>query len=59
MFNFYEKNSKVYISEPQAFNFKVPRILVSFIVILVWNYIKKKNENNGIGEIYYNIDKMN
>ena len=60
LFDFYEKNSKVYISEPQSFNFKVPIILVAFIVILVWNYIKKKNENNGIGDIdYNNMEKMN
>ena len=46
LFNFHEKNSKIYTSEPQSFNFKVPIILVAFIVILVWNYLKKKNENN-------------
>ena len=59
LFNFYEKNSKVYISEPQSFNFKVPIILVAFIVILVWNYIKKNNEYNGIGDIdYNNMEKL-
>lgn len=51
LFNYHEKNSKIYTSEPQSFNFKVPIILVAFIVILVWNYIKKKNENNGTDEI--------
>ena len=59
LFNFYEKNSKIYISEPQSFNFKVPIILVAFIVILIWNYIKKKNENNGIEDIDHNkFDKQ-
>ena len=51
LFNFYEKNSKIFVSEPQSFNFKVPIILVAFIVILIWNYLKKKNENNEIGDI--------
>ena len=46
LFNFNEKSSKIYTSEPQSFNFKVPIILVAFFVILVWNYLKKKNENN-------------
>ena len=50
LFNFHEKSSKIYTSEPQSFNFKVPIILVAFIVILVWNYLKKKNENNGMDE---------
>lgn len=60
LFNFYEKNSKIFVSEPQSFNFKVPIILVAFIVILVWNYIKKKNENNEIGDIDLKnqIDKL-
>lgn len=51
LFNFHEKNSKIYTSEPQSFNFKVPIILVAFIFILIWNYLKKKNENNQIGDI--------
>jgi hypothetical protein len=51
LFNYHEKSSKIYTSEPQSFNFKVPIILVAFIVILVWNYIKKKNENTGAGDI--------
>ena len=61
LFNFHEKNSKIYTSEPQSFNFKVPIILVAFIIILVWNYIKKKNENNGIeeGDFKNNINLYN
>ena len=51
LFNFHEKNSKIYKSEPQSFNFKVPIILVAFIFILIWNYLKKKNENSQIGDI--------
>ena len=51
LFNYHEKNSKIYTSEPQSFNFKVPIILVAFLVILVWNYLKKKSENNGMSEI--------
>ena len=60
LFNYHEKNSKIYTSEPQSFNFKVPIILVAFIVILVWNYIKKKNENNGTDEIdlKHNLEKL-
>ncbi len=60
LFNYHEKNSKIYTSEPQSFNFKVPIILVAFIVILVWNYIKKKNENNGTDEINlkHNLEKL-
>ena len=60
LFNYHEKNSKIYTSEPQSFNFKVPIILVAFIVILIWNYIKKKNENNEIGDIDLkgNTDKL-
>jgi hypothetical protein len=50
LFNFNEKSSKIYTSEPQSFNFKVPIILVAFFVILVWNYLKKKNENNEADE---------
>ena len=51
LFNYHEKNSKIYTSEPQSFNFKVPIILVAFLVILVWNYLKKKSENNSMSEI--------
>ena len=61
LFNFHEKNSKIYTSEPQSFNFKVPIILVAFIVILVWNYLKKKNENNGMDEhidLKESLDKL-
>jgi hypothetical protein len=47
LFIFYEKNAKIYKTEKQVFNFKVPIILVAFAVILVWNYIKNKNEDNG------------
>ena len=61
LFNYHEKSSKIYTSEPQSFNFKVPIILVAFIVILVWNYFKKKNENNGANDIDLknNFDKFN
>ena len=62
LFNFHEKSSKIYTSEPQSFNFKVPIILVAFIVILVWNYLKKKNENNGVDEhidLKESLDKLN
>ena len=61
LFNYHEKSSKIYTSEPQSFNFKVPIILVAFIVILVWNYIKKKNEDNGANDIDLknNLDKFN
>ena len=61
LFNFHEKSSKIYTSEPQSFNFKVPIILVAFIVILVWNYLKKKNENNGMDEqidLKESLDKL-
>ena len=44
LFTFCEKSAKIYASESQGFNFKVPIILVAFAVILVWNYIKSKNE---------------
>lgn len=32
LFNFNEKSSKIYTSEPQSFNFKVPIILVAFLL---------------------------
>ena len=44
LFTFCERSAKIYASESQGFNFKVPIILVAFAVILVWNYIKSKNE---------------
>ena len=47
LFIFYEKNAKIYKTEKQVFNLKVPIILVAFAIILVWNYIKNKNEDNG------------
>ena len=61
LFNFYEKSSKIYTSEPQSFNFKVPIILVAFIFILIWNYIKKKNENDGTGDtdLKHDYNKFN
>ena len=46
LFVFYEKNAKIYSTEKQNFNFKVPIILVAFIIILIWNYIKSKNEDS-------------
>ena len=46
LFIFYEKNSKIYKTEATTFNFKVPIILVAFTFILIWNYIKDKNENS-------------
>ena len=61
LFNFNEKSSKIYTSEPQSFNFKVPIILVAFFVILVWNYLKKKNENNEADEhidLKESLDKL-
>jgi len=48
LFIFYDKNAKIYTSEAPTFNFKVPIILVAFAVILVWNYIKGKNEGTGV-----------
>ena len=47
LFTFYEKNAKIYKTEAPTFNFKVPIILVAFTIILVWNYIKSKNEETG------------
>ena len=47
LFIFYEKNAKIYKTEAPTFNFKVPIILVAFTIILVWNYIKSKNEDTG------------
>ena len=47
LYKLHEKNSKIYTSESQSFNFKVPIILVAFVLILVWNYLQKKNEGNG------------
>ena len=46
LFIFYEKNAKIYTSEGQSFNFKVPIILVAFAIILIWNYIKSKSEGS-------------
>lgn len=48
LFIFYDKNAKIYTSDAPTFNFKVPIILVAFAVILVWNYIKGKNEGTGV-----------
>ena len=45
LFILYEKSGKIYKSEGQTFNFKVPVILVAFIFILIWNYLKNKNED--------------
>ena len=47
LYIFYEKNAKIYKTEAPTFNFKVPIILVAFAIILVWNYIKSKNEDTG------------
>ena len=47
LFVFYEKNAKIYKTEAPTFNFKVPIILVAFAIILIWNYIKSKNEDTG------------
>ena len=47
LFIFYEKNAKIYKTEAPTFNFKVPIILVAFAIILIWNYIKSKNEDTG------------
>lgn len=58
LFNYHEKSSKIYTSEPQSFNFKVPIILVAFIVILVWNYIKKKNENTADIDLKNTINQI-
>ena len=45
LFTFYEKNARIYKTEVPSFNFKVPIILVAFAIILIWNYIKSKNED--------------
>ena len=47
LFVFCEKNAKIFSTEKQNFNFKVPIILVAFVIILFWNYIKSKNEDSG------------
>lgn len=59
LFILYEKSGKIYKSEGQTFNFKVPVILVAFIIILIWNYLKNKNEDYSGNNLKNEYNKYN